>query len=347
MAIKSGLLWCCLTLILAWAGISPAPTTAAPPLASFGSERLLRGLWSSVELDGRAADLRLGPRTAPDLAPPGEPLAGLDSPPLPLETRGCIRSVAVPVRERVVALTFDLCELADQRAGYDYRIVNLLRREDIRATFFAGGHWLKSHPQAAQQLMADPRFEIGNHGWTHGNMAILPTTRRREQVVWTQAEYRYLREELARRAADAKLGDTLVAVPQLPRLFRLPYGRADREALSLLGDLGMPVIQWSLTADENARGDRIVEVAKDLAARIRPGGILLLHANGVPKGTAAILAELLPRLRQAGYRLVTVSELLQMGPPVVAKECYFETPGDNLQLDQIYGDGTLHPSKKP
>jgi peptidoglycan/xylan/chitin deacetylase (PgdA/CDA1 family) len=64
--------------------------------------------------------------------------------------------------DQPVALTFDLCEQADDVTGYDRRIVNRLRDEGVRATFFAGGKWMRSHEEKAQQLMADPRFEIGN-----------------------------------------------------------------------------------------------------------------------------------------------------------------------------------------
>lgn len=327
---------------------SAVPGWADPlPGLTFGSPRLLHGLWSAAQLAGSEQDPVAGPRRAPDLVPPDSAGELPELPPVPPGLRGCIRSVEPPSPERVVALTFDLCELSDQIAGYDNRIVNLLRAANIPATFFAGGHWLKTHQEAGLQLMADPLFEVGNHAWTHGNLAVLEPSRRREQVLWTQIQYRRLHAELARRAATAGLSSELAAVPALPRLFRLPYGRADKTTLELLGDLGLPVVQWSITLDENAAPGRTAQVAAEAAGRVRPGSIILLHANGVPQSTVSVLAELKARLQRSGYRFVTVSTLLQLGPAAASADCYFERPGDNLALDGIYGDGTRHPRRRP
>ncbi len=314
-----------------------------PPGGPFGSARLLHALWAPAQLAGSDGDRRVGTRRLPDLAGPDPGGEAPELPPVPRELRGCIRQVRPGPTEQVVALTFDLCELSDQVAGYDNGIVNLLRAGQVPATFFAGGHWLKTHREAGLQLLADPLFEIGNHGWTHGNLAVLDPLRGRDQILWTQVQYRHLRDELSRRAATAGLAEEMAAVPELPRLFRLPYGRADREALELLGDLGLPVVLWSITLDENAPVGQTSHVAAEAARRVRPGAILLLHANGVPKHTTAILTELVETLQRSGYRFVTVSSLLQLGPAVTSEECYFERPGDNLKLDEIYGDGTRHP----
>ena len=50
--------------------------------------------------------------------------------------------VELPPGVKLVALTFDLCETDGSIAGYDGRIVDLLRAEDVKATFFAGGKWM-------------------------------------------------------------------------------------------------------------------------------------------------------------------------------------------------------------
>ena len=47
----------------------------------------------------------------------------------------------------MIALTFDLCETDGSVAGYDGRIVDLLRAEGVKATFFAGGKWMETHPE--------------------------------------------------------------------------------------------------------------------------------------------------------------------------------------------------------
>jgi peptidoglycan/xylan/chitin deacetylase (PgdA/CDA1 family) len=121
--------------------------------------------------------------------------------------RGSIRSVEPADPEsRLVALTFDLCEQAREQTGYDGRIVDWLRGHRIPATFFAGGEWLRTHSERAMQLMADPLFELGNHGWTHANLRVADAETAREQLVWTQAEYQVLRQELYARPCVAVAG---------------------------------------------------------------------------------------------------------------------------------------------
>src|SRR5262249_29725469 len=67
---------------------------------------------------------------------------------------GVVRRVDLPAgAEKMIALTFDLCEQPDEVAGYQGDIVDLLRAEKARATFFAGGKWLLTHKLRAEQLM--------------------------------------------------------------------------------------------------------------------------------------------------------------------------------------------------
>jgi peptidoglycan/xylan/chitin deacetylase (PgdA/CDA1 family) len=129
--------------------------------------------------------------------------------------------------------------------------VRRLRGRRIPATFFAGGKWMRSHPEKAMQLMADPLFELGNHSWTHANMAIIDDAEAGRQVLWTQAQYELLREELARRAEAGGLAREMAAVPESLRLFRLPYGRNAAHTLDLLAGMGLPVIQWDALGEWN------------------------------------------------------------------------------------------------
>lgn len=108
---------------------------------------------------------------------------------------GTIRRVEVPAEVKVVALTFDMCELATKTTGYDTDIINFLRLHQIQATLFLGGKWMRTHSERAMQLIADPLFEIGNHAWTHGNFGVMNEAKMREQILWTQAQYQILRSE--------------------------------------------------------------------------------------------------------------------------------------------------------
>ena len=275
---------------------------------------------------------------SPDLTPPTRLKPITPAPALPERLRGIIRRVALPAGDRRVALTFDLCERAVHVTGYDAALVDALRQGDARATFFAGGKWLRSHPAAGMSLMADSRFELGNHAWTHANMALLTGQKREDQVLWTSAQAELLREELdSQRARSGKQA----AGPQNtgPRpltLFRLPYGRGGADTAAAINSLGLAVIQWDVVG-EGGRGNAQAR-ARAIVEAVRPGSIVLLHANQIPRDTAAVVRALLPLLRQRGYATATVSELLSAGAPETVREGYFSIPGDNQVYDEMFLD---------
>jgi peptidoglycan/xylan/chitin deacetylase (PgdA/CDA1 family) len=308
------------------------PLLASAPAAGGG---LLDALWTPAELAGGQE----APAPAYSSGAPLERREPRPLPQLPPGEIGNIRRVALPKGDKAVALTFDLCELVGRPSGYDGAIVDWLRSRAIPATFFAGGKWLRSHRERGLQLMADPLFEMGNHAWTHGNFGIMDAQGMREQILRTQAWYEDMREELLARARQQGIDAEGLVAPAL-RLFRLPYGRCSPEALRLLHSFGLRVIQWDVGAE--GEGDNsLPDAAQRVADRVRPGSILLFHANKTPKGSAALLAGLVPILQKRGFRFVKVGELLELGQAQRFRECYAERPGDNLRYDTMFGiDGT-------
>ena len=262
--------------------------------------------------------------------------------PLPPDAVGTIRRVALPDGARVVALTFDLCELDTVTTGCDMDILGFLRAEHIPATLFMGGKWMRTHARRVLQIMTEPQFEIANHAWSHGNFALLSPAGLRAQVLWTQAQYELLREEAQREAAAQ--GRPEPAIQPVPTLFRLPYGRCTDEALQALAKLGMQVVQWDVVAESGADNTNLEHARREahlVASQVKPGSILLFHANLVPKGSAQLLRETVGELRRRGYSFVTASALLGMGVPQRTMNGYFTSPGDNKVLDSHFGiDGT-------
>ncbi|HYN38254.1 MAG TPA: polysaccharide deacetylase family protein, partial [Rhodospirillales bacterium] len=179
-----------------------AEAVGTPPPAA-GSQAVLEGLWTPEQLRAAPGDGRTKRLRPADHAPPAPLPAGIGVPSPPVPVAGSIRRVKPRDGDRPVALTFDLCERADQLSAYDGAVIDALRRERAAATFFAGGKWMRSHPERAMQLIADPLFEVGNHGWTHGNLRLMRGEAVRQQIAWTQQEFALLRAELARRAAAA------------------------------------------------------------------------------------------------------------------------------------------------
>jgi len=283
-------------------------------------------------------------------------------PKLPRELQGSIRRVDTG-GVKLVALTFDLCELSDQTTGYDGAVVDVLRANQVPATFFAGGKWMRSHPVRAMQLVADPLFEVGGHAWTHGNFAVLSEEKRREQLDWTETQYEIVRADLGYRALSPSTGvDKMVwrlfksdgpasgeptqYIPEAIRVFRFPYGRCNAQALELLASKGVAAIQWDVNMADASKTRTAQAITRDVLRLVKPGSIVLGHANGFGHATAEALRCIIPALKAQGYRFVTVSELLASGKPVVTADCYDWRPGDTAVYDKMFGEGTTHPPKK-
>lgn len=280
--------------------------------------------WSATSLDLR--------RAVPNNTNPPERLSPVSNLPPLSGDEGVIRRVNLPEGVKAVALTFDMCELDTVTTGCDMQVMSFLREKRIPATLFMGGKWMRTHATRVKEIMSEGElFEIGNHNWSHGNCALLSEEGLKAQILWTQAEYELLREESG---AD---------IPEVPVLFRLPYGRNNERALRVIAGLGLRVVQWDVAAEagDNSSPKRAKRSAKTVATMTKSGSILLFHANLVPKGTVNLLREVVDILSADGYKFVRVSELLAMGEAETVRDGYFSRPRDNYALDKKFGvDGT-------
>jgi len=335
-----------LSVIVASAtGISGAVATDPAEAPHAGSQVLLDRLWTPDQLraapaDGRMRRLRPADHTPPDPLPEGVlavPPNAVSAPPL---ASGSIRRVKPAAGDRPVALTFDLCERADQLTAYDGAVIDALRQAKAPATFFAGGKWMGDHPERAMQLIADPLFQLGNHGWTHGNLRVMDAESVEQQIAWTQREFALLRAALARRAAEAGVpADEIARLPQQPTALRFPYGVCSPQSLEAAASHGLAAIQWDvISGDASPRATP--QQLRTVLSEARPGSIIVFHANGNGHGTAQALPEIIAGLRGKGFRLVTIEELLRSGEPVAAPDCYELRPGDNQRYDRLFGEGT-------
>lgn len=290
--------------------------------------------WSPVE----KAVLRHAPGAAVavpafDALPPAPPLApGL---------RGSIRRVELPPGVKLVALTFDFCETAGEIAGYDGAVVDELRRRDIPATFFVGGHWAATHPGRFGEMAADPRFEIANHTWTHANLRTVDPTRLTREILAPEAAFR-----AAVTGPICPRPDAWGAAKR-SKYLRFPFGACDARSMAAVNDAGMAAIQWDVsTGDPSPFASADMIVAETLRA-VRPGSIVLAHANGRGFHTGAALPRVIDGLRKRGYRFVTVGELLAAGRPVITDTCFDAHPGDTDRYDHFGRKPNAKPLPEP
>ncbi len=261
--------------------------------------------------------------------------------------RGSIRRVDLPKGEKLVALTFDLCEQWSEIAGYDGAIVDYLRANKIKATFFAGGKWMATHGERTQQLMSDDLFEIGTHGWAHRNVRGLTGAELTRELMTPSAAYAAQRSALAANQCAAGQQDAMRSIASQPGLYRFPFGACNAGALDTLATNGMLAIQWDVSTGDPAPNQSARAIADEMIRHVKPGSIVLSHANGRGFHTADALPLAIPALKAKGFKFVTVSELLAAGRPVVTETCYDDKPGDTDKYDALFAPRARMPAGAP
>ena len=234
------------------------------------------------------------PPTATITLPPPSPTATST----PLITPPPVQAVLITNGSRAlpyVALTFDLCQKPEYPAGFDQGIVDALVKAEAPATFFVGGDWARTHPDETRLLAANPLFELGNHSWTHPDLIDLDVTQINEQIGLAQ--------------------DIITQITgRTPRLFRLPAGLYNNQVLRLIAQAGLYTIQWDVVTADPVPDNSAENINRIVRDKVQNGSIIIMHANGRGWHTAEALPGMIEYLRQAGYTLVTVSQLLGLEP---------------------------------
>ncbi len=257
-------------------------------LCGFGATRAL----SAVPGAGPVAQ----PATAPDLGP--LKAGTLKEPRLHVPKSG----QAAPQ----VALTLDACS-----GQTDHRILDVLIAEEIPATIFVTGRWIRRNPQALAVMAGRPDlFEIENHGLNH-----VPAIDRAGTVYGiatagsSQAVMREV-EEGARWMEKAGLA--------APRWFRGATARYTASSMSTIEAMGYRIAGYSLNADDGA------SVAARTAARriaaAHDGDVIIAHVNHPEHPAGAGVAEGLLALKRRGAGFVRLGELDARQLAAVAKD---------------------------
>jgi peptidoglycan/xylan/chitin deacetylase (PgdA/CDA1 family) len=198
---------------------------------------------------------------------------------------------AGPKACRGVALTFDMCPVRGG-GGYDAALVASLVAERTPATFFLSGRWMATHDEEVRALLAAPFFEVGTHGQAHAHLPQLDAAAQRAEIEGPIVRLRttYGRETV---------------------LFRPPYGEYDETTVDLAARLGLRFILWNAVSGDPDPSLSAEAIVRHLSEVVRPGGIIVFHANGKGRHTRevveALRADLLAR---RGLEPMTVTDLL-------------------------------------
>jgi peptidoglycan/xylan/chitin deacetylase (PgdA/CDA1 family) len=193
--------------------------------------------------------------------------------------------------QKAVALTFD----DGPSPVYTPQIMALFKKSQAHGTFFVMGHRVEQHPALVERLIK-AGHEVGNHSFSHPRFTKIAQTSREQ--------------ELERTAVDLDL----LGCPQARRLFRPPYSAYDDRLKTYLAHTHRRLVLWSIDSGD-WRGLAAPAIIKNVLSRVRNGSIIIFHDNDENARadrhpTLEALSIILPALKTAGYRMVTVSELL-------------------------------------
>ena len=204
-------------------------------------------------------------------------------------TGGTVRKLhiySVEREDKKIAISFDCAWGVD----YTQEILDVLAREDVRATFFMVEFWAEKYPEYVKKIDA-AGHEIGTHSATHSQMSKL-----------SEGE---IRQELAS-SSEAIASVTGKAV----ELFRPPFGEYDDLLIRTAREAGLYTVQWDVDSLD-WKGLSAPEIAQRVLTRVQSGSIILCHNNG--EHTAEALPAVLSALKTRGYTFVPVGELIYRG----------------------------------
>lgn len=189
---------------------------------------------------------------------------------------------------KVVAITFDDGPWPSQTD----RILKVLEKEDVHATFFMLGSRVKRDPATARRV-AEAGHTVGSHTYSHKPLSTLSAAQVRREI---------------RRGRDA----LRQATGEDSAWLRPPYGAMDSDAWREVRRLKARAVLWDVDSRDWTRPGS-VKIERTVIANVRPGSVVLFHDGGGNRNhTIAALPRIIRRLKAKGYTFVTVEELAEM-----------------------------------
>jgi len=196
--------------------------------------------------------------------------------------------------DKIVALTFD----DGPNEPYTSQILDILKDNNIKATFFVLGENVNYYPDIAQRIVNEGHV-IANHSYSHQqDLVIEKQTSIDKEINWTQ---------------DIIFNTT----GKIPQLFRPPHGYKSPWLITKLKENNLTLVEWSnMTNDWDQPGSK--KITDKIIKKTHPGSIIVLHdGNKTIHGSdrsdeVEALPNIIKNLQEKGYRFVTVPILFNI-----------------------------------
>jgi peptidoglycan/xylan/chitin deacetylase (PgdA/CDA1 family) len=192
---------------------------------------------------------------------------------------------------RQIALTYD----DGPNDPHTQRLLEVLAKHNVSATFFLIGKYVLQRPDLAQEILRAGHI-VGNHTFTHPLLVFKSDSEIKRQLSECRA------------ALQHALGDH-------SNLFRPPFGGRRPAVLRVARELGVEPVMWNVTGyDWNAPPAAAIE--RKLAGQIRGGDVILLHDGGHKQmgadrsQTVIATDHLLTRYQSEGFEFVTIPQMM-------------------------------------
>lgn len=189
--------------------------------------------------------------------------------------------------QKKVYLTFD----AGYEAGYTPKILETLKKHNVKATFFVVSNFLNTSPDLVKQMVSEGHI-VGNHTMTHPNMSKMSTMEDfKKEIEPMEKLYKEITGE------------------DMKKFYRPPQGVYSELNLKMANELGYKTIFWSLAYVDwyKDKQPSKEEAFNKLLPRLHNGAIILLHNTS--KTNSEILDELITKIKEQGYEFSTLDEL--------------------------------------
>jgi peptidoglycan-N-acetylglucosamine deacetylase len=189
-----------------------------------------------------------------------------------------------------LALTFD--DGPDLK--YTPKILDTLKKYNIKATFFVVGTQIIKYPTTFQRMIREGH-EIGSHSFQHLKISELSAAKIKYQLTHNNQIIRQFS-----------------GTPEM--IFRPPYGALDPTSVETIHKLGYRIILWTVDSLD-WRGLKEKQVVTNVVPKLNRGDIILQHCAADSKledlrGSNEALPEIIKTAKSHGYRFVTISQML-------------------------------------